>query len=181
MLEQEKSNMTDEKKKRGRWRAGESGNPAGRKPGTGTIGRLREGIASELPEVIAKLVELAKSGDVAAARLLLERVLPAVKATGTPVSLSMPEATGDDLFRQGVVAVEAVFRGELSPDQGNELLAALTSLARIREIGDGERHIRTPEEIAADIRAALAAMDAATGAKTDPAEPGSINEGETKC
>lgn len=161
------------------WKTGESGNLNGRPPGTGAIGRLREGIASELPEVIAKLVALAKSGDVPAARLLLERVLPPMKATGTPVSLPLPEGT-DDLFKHGLTVVRAVFDGAISPDQGSEMLASLSGLARIREIGDGERHIRSPEEIARHIREELAAIETATGAKTDPAVPGgSTNEGET--
>lgn len=158
--------MADEKKKRGRWKQGESGNPTGRKPGTGSIARLREEIAAELPEIIAKLVIAAKSGDTQAARLLMERAVPCIKAVGLPVRLDLP--VGDDLFLQGAAAIKAAFAGEIAPDQVAEMLASLTSLARIREIGDHDRHIRTPEEIAREIRRVLADVELATGAKNDP-------------
>lgn len=52
-----------EKKKQGRWRAGESGNPKGRTPGTGEVAKLRESIAAHLPEIITQLVAKAKDGD----------------------------------------------------------------------------------------------------------------------
>ncbi|MBZ0096988.1 MAG: DUF5681 domain-containing protein [Sulfuricella sp.] len=149
-------------KKSSHWKPGQSGNPAGRKPGSGEIGRLRSAIADELPEIIEKLVAAAKNGDVQAARLLLERAVPSIKATGLPVRLDLPP--GDDLFLQGAAAIEAAFRGEIAPDQAAEMLGGLTALAKIREIGDGERHVRSPEEIALDIRTLLAAIEAASGA-----------------
>ena len=65
-----------EKKKRGKWKAGESGNPNGRPPGTGEVAKLRDSIAAHVPEIIVQLVAKAKEGDAQAARLLLERVLP---------------------------------------------------------------------------------------------------------
>lgn len=153
-------------KKSSHWKPGQSGNPAGRKPGTGSIGRLREAIAAELPEIVAKLVIAAKAGDIQAARLLLERAVPCIKAVGLPVHLTLPP--GDDLFLQGAAAIKAAFAGEIASDQASEMLASLTSLARIREIGDHDRHIRTPEEIAREIRRVLADVELATGAKTDP-------------
>lgn len=126
-------------KKSSHWKPGQSGNPAGRKPGTGEVARLREGIASELPAIIAKLVTAAKNGDTQAARLLLERVLPPVKSVGHPVRLSLPD--GDDLSAQGAAIVRAVANGEISPDQGGEMLAGLGALARIREVDELERRI----------------------------------------
>lgn len=53
---------TTEKKKRGRWKVGESGNPKGRTPGTGEVSKLRASIALHLPEIIAQLVTKAKEG-----------------------------------------------------------------------------------------------------------------------
>ena len=54
--------------KRGRWKPGESGNPAGRRPGSGKVAELRESIAEHIPEIVSRLVEAAKGGDVGAAR-----------------------------------------------------------------------------------------------------------------
>lgn len=131
--------ITIEKKKRGRWKSGESGNPSGRKPGTGEVARLRESIAAHLPEIITQLVAKAKEGDAQAARLLLERVLPPIKAVEQPVALSLPQ--GEGMTAQGVAIVQAVADGILAPGQGSALLAGLGSLARIKEIDELEQRI----------------------------------------
>src|SRR5262245_1714297 len=75
----------------GRWKPGESGNPAGRKPGTGHVASLRASIAEHVPQIIDKLVESALAGDVASARLLLERVVPPLKASEEPTPLMLPD------------------------------------------------------------------------------------------
>ena len=41
--------MTEPKKKRGSWKPGQSGNPAGRPPGGGEIGKLRATIGERVP------------------------------------------------------------------------------------------------------------------------------------
>ena len=130
---------TTEKKKRGRWKAGESGNPKGRTPGTGEVGKLRASIALHLPDIIAQLVARAREGDAQAARLLLERVLPPMKPIEQAVALSLP--TGEGMTAQGVAIVQAVAAGILAPGQGAALLTGLGALARIKEIDELERRI----------------------------------------
>lgn len=125
--------------KRGRWKEGESGNPSGRKPGTGTVAKLRDSIAAHLPEIILQLVNKAREGDSQAARLLLERVLPPMKAIEQPVMLSLP--IGEGITAQGMAIVQAVAAGTIAPGQGAALLTGLGSLARIKEIDELERRI----------------------------------------
>lgn len=125
---------TIEKKKRGKWKAGESGNPNGRPPGVGEVTKLRDSIARHLPEIIMQLVIKAKEGDAQAARLLLERVLPPIKSTEQAVSLSLPQ--GGSMTAQGVAIVQAVADGKLAPGQGAALLTGLGALARIKEIDE---------------------------------------------
>ncbi|WP_334108281.1 DUF5681 domain-containing protein [Methylobacillus sp.] len=133
-----------EQKKRGRWKAGESGNPNGRPPGIGEVTRLRQGIAAHLPEIIGQLVEKAKEGDTQAARLLLERVLPTMKAIEQPVTLALPDG---DMTAQGVAIVQAVADGTLAPGQGAALLGGLGALARIKELDELERRIAELERM----------------------------------
>ncbi|MDO9011200.1 MAG: DUF5681 domain-containing protein [Gallionella sp.] len=130
---------TEKITKRGRWKEGESGNPNGRKPGTGAVAKLRESIAAHLPEIITQLVIKAKEGDAQAARLLLERVLPPMKAIEQPVELSLPD--GEGMTAQGVAIVQAVAAGILAPGQGAALLTGLGALARIKEIDELEKRI----------------------------------------
>lgn len=129
MIKQEGNKMT-ETKKRGRWKAGESGNPAGRKPGTGEVAALRASIAGHVPEIIGRLVEAAKAGDVQAARLLLERVLPPIKPAELAAPLALPDGT---LAEQGRAVLAAVAAGELAPGAGAQLLAAIAEVGKVEK------------------------------------------------
>lgn len=55
-------------------RPGESGNPAGRKPGSGEVAKLRATMAEHVPAPVAVLVERALSGDIGAAREIIGRI-----------------------------------------------------------------------------------------------------------
>jgi hypothetical protein len=122
-----------EAKKRGRWNAGESGNPKGRTPGSGTAGKLRAAIADHLPEIIEQLVCKAKEGDSQAARLLLERVLPPMKAIEQAQEISLPDGSLTD---QGRAVLAAVANGKLAPGQGAQLLSAISGLSKVVEIDE---------------------------------------------
>lgn len=113
-----------------RWKPGASGNPAGRKPGTGEVGKLRAAIAKDVPEIITALTAAAKGGDVGAARLLLERVLPALKPAEEPVAVSLD---GAKLADQGRAALQAIAEGRIAPSQGAALLSAIGVLAKLVE------------------------------------------------
>lgn len=140
--------MEAEKKKRGKWKAGESGNPNGRPRGVGEVTKLRKIIAEHVPTIIAQLVIKAKAGDAQAARLLLERVLPALKPIEQGVALSLPQGKG--ITAQGEAIVQAVAAGILAPGQGAALLSGLGALARIKEIDELERRITQLEEMEHD-------------------------------
>ena len=137
-------------KRPGRWKAGESGNPAGRKPGSGEVAKMRAAMAKHVPALLAVLVERAMGGDIGAARLLLERTIAPLKASEETARLALPDGT---LTEQGRAVVAAVAAGELSPGQGAALLASLGTLARLTEADEMERRI--------------AALEGARNAETD--------------
>lgn len=124
---------TAKKRPPGRWKAGESGNPAGRKPGTGEVAQIRAAIAERVPELLEKLVAQALEGDTAAARLLLERTIAPLKAVEPAQPLTLPDGT---LTAQGRAVLASVAAGELAPGQGAQLLAAIGSLARVAEVDE---------------------------------------------
>ena len=115
------------------WKPGQTGNPKGRPPGRSQITLLRESIAEDVPEILAGLVTAAKAGDVQAARLVLERVLPPVKPTEQAIEL---ELKGNTLTEQGRAVLGAVSAGALAPGQGSQLIAAIGALARVAEIDE---------------------------------------------
>jgi hypothetical protein len=124
---------TAKKKPPGRWKAGESGNPAGRKPGTGEVAKLRAVIAERVPELLAAMMTRALDGDVGAARLLLERAIAPLKAAEQTQALRLPDGT---LTEQGRAVLAAVAAGELAPGQGAQLLTAIGTLGKIAELDE---------------------------------------------
>jgi len=115
----------------GRFRPGQSGNPAGRPVGsTSPSTRLRQAIAEHVPAIIESLVREARNGDVAAASLLLSRVLPPVR----PESVVTPIFDSGDMAGRAETIVGEALSGAISPTVANELIGALAAQAKIVEI-----------------------------------------------
>jgi ribosomal protein L17 len=119
---------------------GRSGNPNGRPKGSGEIATLRAGlggvratIAKSLPSVVEKLIESAKKGDVQAARLLLERTLPALKPEGRPVHIALPDVPP---AAQADAVVRAVCAGTIAPDVGQAVVAMIRAQLDVLEISE---------------------------------------------
>ena len=125
-------------KRPGRWKTGESGNPAGRKPGSGEVAKMRAAMAQHVPALLTVLVQRAMAGDISAARLLLERTVAPLKASEDTARVGLPDGT---LTEQGRAVVAAVAAGELAPGQGAALLASLGTLAKLTEADELERRI----------------------------------------
>ena len=128
-----------------RWQPGQSGNPKGRPPGTGEVAKLRAGIAERVPQILDRLTEAALAGDVQAARLLLERVLPPVKAVELPIELPLSEGRPTEQARQVLAAAAG---GALAPDQAVSLIGALAATARISETEELRERIERLEAVA---------------------------------
>jgi Family of unknown function (DUF5681) len=122
-----------EKSKKGKWVPGVSGNPKGKPPGSGELQKLRTAIGVHVPEILDQLVASAKGGDIQAARLILERVLPPIKAVEQPQAISLPRGSLTD---QGRAVLASVASGELAPGQGAQLLTAIGTLARVSEVDE---------------------------------------------
>lgn len=129
--------------KTSKWQPGQTGNPKGRPPGQSEITRLRASLAGDVPEILAGLVKAAKGGDIQAARLILERILPPVKAIEQAVELHFP-ADGT-LTAKASAVLSATMTGVLSPGQAAQLMAALGTVAKITEVDELIRRIDTLE------------------------------------
>ena len=125
------------------WQPGQTGNPNGRPPGQSQITRLRASLAADVPDILAGLVLAAKGGDVQAARLILERVLPPVKAIEQAVRLELSD--GDTLTAKASAVLSAAASGDIPPGQAAQLIAALGSLAKLTEVDDLAARITTLE------------------------------------
>lgn len=124
------------------FKKGQSGNPAGRKAGTSEAAKLRQAIEADIPDIISAMVESAKQGEVGAAKLLLDRSIPAIKPVAIGVTVDDLKGT---LSEQGDVIVSAMGDGSISPEQAHQMLAGLASLSKIREVDDLLRRVELLE------------------------------------
>lgn len=126
-----------------KWQSGQSGNPGGRKPGTGKVEKLRAALAKELPEVLDALVAQAKAGDTSAIKLVLERTVPALRPVDAVAPLNLPAAGG--LADQGRAVLAALAAGHLPANQAAGILQGLGNLAKLVELDKLEKRIAALE------------------------------------
>ena len=125
------------------WKPGQSGNPVGKKPGTGKIDKLRAALAKELPDVLEALVTQAKAGDTGAIKLILERTVPALRPVDMVTALNLPAVGG--LADQGRVVLAALAAGHLPANQAAGILQGLGNLAKLVELDELEKRIAALE------------------------------------
>jgi Family of unknown function (DUF5681) len=117
-----------------RGRPFERGNP-GRPPGSkNKVTQIAEQLAEgQAEQVVQKLLELAQAGNVAALRMVLDRVWPPRK--GQPVKLDMPPLkTSSDVLSAIRSLWSAIGEGHFTPDEASALsLVAERSMAVIAQ------------------------------------------------
>jgi hypothetical protein len=123
-----------------KYQPGQSGNLNGRPKNKTPATMLRKSISDDMPDIINVLITKAKDGDVAAAKVLLDRVCPPLKPQALPLSLT---ANGS-LVEQGNEVIRATFAGEIPPDIGSQLITALSNqgkLVDLEELADRLKRI----------------------------------------
>ncbi len=125
------------------WKKGQSGNPYGRRAkGLATAERLRNALVKDLPAILESVVKAAKGGDMQAARTILERVLPPLKASEIPAFLAPLEGS---LAEQGQTVLGAMAAGALAPGQAAQVLGAIAAQAKIVEFDELARRLAAIE------------------------------------
>ena len=125
------------------WKKGQSGNPAGRKAGTGIVGQLRKQLEQAAPEIVTQLIANAKAGDPLAIKLLVERVFPAPKSMypQTDPVLAEQLQTPDGIL-------QAAQEGELSSDHAGSFIDNLKRAEELRLLQEGKGHVAVIEVVA---------------------------------
>lgn len=134
-------------KKDTRFQPGQSGNPAGRPVGARSKKhQILDELAEDSAEDIArKFIELAKAGDGAAGRLILDRIWPARK--GARVSFDLPEVTTAAELPNAIAKVNRqVADGDLAPEEGTLIVGLLDAQRRAIETNDLAERIAAIEE-----------------------------------
>jgi hypothetical protein len=126
----------------GRFAPGNPGGP-GRPPGRGQVAEMRATLAADLHQIIDKLKAQALAGDAQAIRIILDRVLPALRPVDMPTALALP-ADGT-LADQARAVVQAAADGDLAPAQAAQIVTALGGVAKIIETTELVRRIEALE------------------------------------
>jgi hypothetical protein len=113
-----------------KFKVGVSGNPNGRPKDKTPATLLRKSIINDMPEIIVKLVQQAKEGDTAAAKILLDRCCPPLK----PQAMTINVPVGGTLAEQGGDIIRTMLSGHIPPDIGSQLINALSNQAKLIEL-----------------------------------------------
>jgi hypothetical protein len=124
-----------------KFKAGISGNPKGRPKDKTPATLLRKSIIDDMPEIILKLVEQAKNGDTAAAKILLDRCCPSLK----PQAMNINLPVNGTLAEQGGEVIKATLSGHIPPDIGAQLITALASQGKLIELQELTERIENLE------------------------------------
>jgi hypothetical protein len=102
----------------------------------------------EAEAVTRAVIAAAKGGDVTAARLVLERLVPPRRSV--PVELALPKIeTAEDLVAASGAILAAVAAGEILPDEAERLARVLTAHAGTIETAQLARRLDELEELLA--------------------------------
>jgi hypothetical protein len=127
---------------------GQSGNPAGRPRGA----RNKRTLAAEsmfdreASQIIDKVIDLAKAGDVVAIRLCLDRIYP--RPRERPVALDLPPMTtpAEAVAAMGAIT-DAVGDGELGPQEAADLAKVVAGFSQTIATADLEARLSQAEKM----------------------------------
>lgn len=129
----------------GTFKAGTSGNKAGRPKGI--VDRrvaFRQDLEKHGDDLFKVAVEHALAGDMQALRLCLERISPPVKSESDPVQFDLQ---GDTLSAKAESVLEAAASGQICVDSARKLIGAISDLGRIIEVDQLEARLAQLERL----------------------------------
>ena len=114
------------------FKAGATGNKAGRPPGKTPRSEFRALVGPKLPGLVETLILAAEAGDIQAIRTILDKVVPSLK----PTSESLALKTTGTLAEKGEAVIKAMLSGLATPDQAKVAIDVLQGQAKLQEHSD---------------------------------------------
>jgi hypothetical protein len=123
---------------------GKSGNPAGKPKGARDRRTALRGLLEPHAKKLAsKVVQMALDGDMAAARIIFDRIMPPLRATDAPIHLDGMTGTPTEM---SVQVLKAMASGVLTPDQATAILTAMNKQMEIIAVDDLARRVAMLEQ-----------------------------------
>lgn len=131
---------TGEKQEESRFRKGKSGNPNGRPQGARNKASIlaEQLLMNDIQDICKSVVLSAKSGNMQAAKIILDRLLPPKK--DRLITIKFPKIkTPKDVLKAFAIITQAIAYGEISPAEGEALARILDSQAKAIELYEFEQ------------------------------------------
>lgn len=131
----------------GKFHKGQSGNPAGKPRGAKNRSSLvaERLFADEIQEICGSVIAQAKAGNMQAAKIILDRVLPPMK--DKPVQIDLPKMTSsDDLIKAVECIASAVGSGQISPLEGESIARIIDIHIKALELNEVEKRLSNLEK-----------------------------------
>jgi hypothetical protein len=119
----------------GQWTKGTSGNSKGRPKGSKSKAlSLRQSLADECADIIKTVVEQAKAGDLQAAKIILDRIMPTVRAIEPSITIDIDREL--PLMQKARLALDAGLSGQIPVSAAVAMAGALATLSEKSEIAE---------------------------------------------
>ena len=129
-----------------KFQPGQSGNPNGRPRSDKTkyVG-VRRLLEENAASVVSRLIESALEGDIAACKIVIDRVYAPKRSNA--ISFNLPKISDIQTARDAISSIiEAQTTGVLSTDEADSLVKNIRSFLEVSEIADIEARLKKIEE-----------------------------------
>lgn len=138
---------TEKKQKPHLFQPGQSGNPKGRPRGSRhkSLLLIEQMIDEQAKDICQIVIDAAKGGDLQAAKILIDRMIPPKK--DRPINLELPQLESlSDVLKANSLILNAASSGEITPLEAESLLKITEAFNKTFEILELETRLKALEE-----------------------------------
>jgi hypothetical protein len=111
----------------------------GRPPGSGFTKQFRDTVGTnQFQELIRSIIDRAMNGDMSAAAILVNRLVPPLKATAEPIRVQLPDTSHAEMAR---ALLGAVSHGQIAPAEAKTVMELITATVALEQVEALSRRI----------------------------------------